>query len=250
MFLYIFINESATYQISLIRMIDKYYHMSRRFTVFRSGQVSPISAVIMTGIVVSLVGIAYIWGIPLIQKRASMTEFSSMERLISDVRDNIEDLSRAGSGEVTIPLTTGLARLVPKRYIGAGNNTLIIEFIVDQPVLLPNTTMFLGATSIEDISLRTGLYGEASPSIVKLSGSKQIHNYLVVTEIIYRELLKETPPKTGYVIALCPEGNDDCDDPSSGNSAIRLSFEQNIRKTGAAAHGGDLVETIIRVGLS
>jgi len=213
-----------------------------------SGQTQPISVVIITGIVVSLVGVAYFWGVPLIQKRASMSEFTSMERFIQNIKEKVAEIARSGSGEIDIELQDTFVKLIPYKS-PTGNNSLMLRFVLDQPLIFPNTTLYLGATSFEDINA-TGTYGEASPSVVKLSERVVGSQHEVTTEILYRELLKKTKPKKGYIIALCPARDDSCSSTITGNSRIRLSFDRNVVEPGAAANGGDLVITYINVDLA
>ena len=214
----------------------------------RSGQVQPISIIIMTGIVVALVGVAYFWGVPLIQKRSSMSEFSNMERFISEVEHSITELARAGAGEVSLDVTDALIKLKPYDS-GNGNNSLILEFVLEQPIIFPNTTFYLGATSFEDIN-NTGVYGESSPSIVTLTESELGIMFKMDAEIIYRELLRSSAPKRGYIIALCPAGDADCDNEITGNQRLTLTFDKNINIPGMASNGGDLVVTYINVELA
>ncbi len=219
-----------------------------------SGQVQPISAVIITGIVVSLVGVAYFWGVPLIQKRASMTEFQSMERFVSTLQDRISELARSGAGEFTLDINQGFIKLTPYNDIdegeGEGGNNFTLEFVVDQPLIFPNTTLYLGATSMEEIDEETGTYGESSPAVVTLREEELGQQYKITAEIVYRELLKEAAPKRGYIIALCKKGDTECDDVMTGNQRITLSFGKNVQKTGEASNGGDLVITYINVMLA
>jgi hypothetical protein len=212
------------------------------------GQVQPISIVIMTGIVVSLVGVAYFWGVPLIQKRSSMSEFTNMERFISELEEAVIELARSGAGEVNMDLVDSGIKLLPYNS-GSGNNSLVIEFALEQPLLLPNTTFYLGSTSFEDIN-QTGTYGESSPSVVTLRESRLGNQYKIDTQIIYRELLRNELPKRGYVIALCPKRDLECDDVITGRQRITLSFDKNLVETGTAFNGGDLVVTYINVELT
>ena len=219
--------------------------MERRFF---GGQVQLLSAVILTGIVMFLVGVAYFWGIPLIQKRTAMSEFSSMERFITNLKEKVAEIARSGAGETDLNIRSGNIKLLPYDS-GNGNNSLVIEFFLDQPLLFPNTTHYIGATSLEDIN-KTGIYGEASPSVVSISETKTVTGYKLTAEVIYRELLREDIPKRGYIIALCEQGDSTCTQTPSGDNMIRMFFDKNIVETGKASNGGDLVITYINVKLS
>lgn len=215
---------------------------------FLLGQVQPISIVIMTGIVVALVGVAYFWGVPLIQKRSSMTEFTNMERFIDEIQQSIVGLARTGAGEVSLSVSDARIKLLPYNS-GNGNNSLVIAYSLDQPLMFPNTTFYLGATSFEDIG-DTGIYGESSPSIVTLRESSMVNYVQIDTEIIYRELLRQDPPKRGYIIALCPKGVAGCDSIMTGNQRITFSFDRTVNEPGRASNGGDLVVTYINVNIA
>jgi hypothetical protein len=202
----------------------------------------------MTGIVVALVGVAYFWGVPLIQKRSSMSEFSTMERFIDEVQQSIVELARTGAGEVSLNVNDAWIKLLPYNS-GNGNNSMIIAFALEQPLMFPNTTFYLGATSFEDIN-DTGVYGESSPSVVTLRENSTANYNQIDTEIIYRELLRQDPPRRGYIIALCPKGDAGCDDVITGNQRITLSFDRTVNMPGQASNGGDLVVTYINVNIA
>ena len=214
-----------------------------------SGQVQPISAVILTGIIIGLVGIAYAWGLPLIEKRASMSEFSSMEQFIGRLEGSIEELARSGGGEVDIEITGGSLKLLPYDS-GSGNNSIVITFVLEQPLVFPNSTIYLGATSFEATNEQTGTYGEGSPSVVKMSSVDFGNRFQITAEIIYRELLRSDPPRRGYKIALCPKADPACSQELTGKNMITLSFSKNVVEPGMASNGGDLVTTYIDVRLS
>lgn len=219
------------------------------------GQVEPISAIIVTGIVVSLVSVAYFWGVPLIQKRASMSQFEAMERFISNLEDRVAELSRAGTGEVSLEITSGLLRLMPysdpAQPDGRGNNSLAFEFVMDQPLLFPNTTLYLGVTSFKELGDEEllGTYGESPPAVVRITQEKIGSQYKLTAIIRYRELLKQAAPKKGYVIALCAERDESCSSQESGSQRITLSYDKSVQREGEAANNGELVLTYIDVKL-
>jgi hypothetical protein len=202
--------------------------------------------VIITGIVVSLVGVTYFWGVPLIQKRSSMTEFQSMERFISELKEATAELARSGAGEVTIDIKRGLVSLLPYEHTGTGNNSLTSEFVLEQPLVFPGTTFYLGASSFVEVQ-DIGTYGEADPSVVKLTSEKFNSQYMMFANVRYRELVKDSAPKRGYVIALCGVGDDGCDEEIAGKQQVTLSFNRNVQRPGEASNGGDLVVTYIDV---
>jgi len=212
------------------------------------GQVQPISAVIITGIVVSLVGVAYFWGVPMMQKQSSMSEYATTERFITDLKNSIEELARSGAGKTSLDLNGRAVTLLPYGDDGEGNNTLVMTFFMEQPLIFPNATLYMGATSFEDINY-TGTYGEASPAIVKITSAPFGTQYILTAEIIYRELLRNDIPRKGFEIALCPARKSSCNTVMKGSNKISMSFDKNIVKPVEAANGGDLVLTYIEIEL-
>lgn len=220
-----------------------------------SGQVQPISVVIISGIIIGLVGIAYFWGIPLIEKRATITEVATAENFISELNGKIKDLVKTGAGRVEIDITRNSIRLVPNSSASTNNNTIIMEFFVDQPMIYPNATIYIGGVSCEDVgdspwstenfTSCTGMHGTASPEIISLKELEDLKGrYLMRMKLHYREL--DTRDK-GYKIVLCSTGS--CETEITGKSKITLTFDKNIVITGAAANGGDLVATYINIDL-
>ncbi len=222
-----------------------------------SGQVQPISLVIISGIVIGLIGVAYFWGIPLIEKRATITEITSAEKFVSDLNKRIKDLVKTGAGKVEIDIPENLIKLVPNSSTNPDSNSIIMEFFVDQPMIYPNATVYIDAVSCEDIgespthmenfTTCIGMHGTASPEIISLRETEDEYTrkYLMRLKLHYREL--DTLDK-GYKIVLCPTVLG-CTTEATGNSRITLTFEKNVILSGAAANGGDLVATYINVDL-
>lgn len=69
---------------------------SRRKMVRRTGQTQIISAVLITGIAIAVVSIAYVWGVPLIQKGQVATQVTNAENLMISIERSINDVIQAG----------------------------------------------------------------------------------------------------------------------------------------------------------
>jgi len=221
-----------------------------------SGQVQSISLVIVSGIVIALVGVAYFWGMPLIEKRTTVTEVKSAKSFISELNEKLTELVKTGAGRAEIDVPNKLIRLVPADSTDPENNSIIMEFVVDQPMIYPNTTVYLkdfgcekekdGPTFIKEFTTCVGLYGTNSPDIISLKEIADVEGkFIMKIKLHYRELDTE---ERGYKIQLCP-AKTDCETPQTGKSKIRLSFNKNIILPNAAANGKDLVATYINVEL-
>jgi len=162
---------------------------------------------------------------------------------------------RTGAGRVEIDITKNLVKLIPQNSTSPDNNSIIMEFFVDQPMIYPNATIFIGGVSCEDVGESPwstenftsciGMHGTASPEIISLREVEDIQGrYTMRMKLHYREL--DTIDK-GYKIILCPRGN--CETEITGKAKIILTFNKNTVISGAAANRGDLVATYINMDL-
>lgn len=199
-------------------------------------QTEILSAVLIAGIVIGLVGVAYLWGKPLIEKRTTVAEYLKAKDFILELDKKITELSNTGSGEANLKIPTGSLRLIPWDANDPENNSLILELIVDQPMVM-NESVPVATGTLGEV----GIYGEAEPRVITLNVSSYQGKYLMRLVLHYRELDVESPKK-GYKIVLDGE-------KVTGKERISLSFDKNEIKPGEAANGGDLVLTHIKVDL-
>ncbi|MFH0889777.1 MAG: hypothetical protein V1836_01370 [Candidatus Aenigmatarchaeota archaeon] len=84
---------------------------------FFKGQSEVITFVLLGGVIVSLVGAAYMWGAPLTEKRSSMAEAESVQAFFNVLNSKITDMSQTCSGTCTETIT-----LTPKGVFSVFNN--------------------------------------------------------------------------------------------------------------------------------
>lgn len=60
------------------------------------GQVEVVSAVLLTGIMISLVAVAYFWGLPIIQKQKDISKLEKAENIIKDLNKAIKEVANEG----------------------------------------------------------------------------------------------------------------------------------------------------------
>lgn len=75
------------------------------------GQIAVISVVLISGIIISLVGAAYLWGMPIVEKRTIVTQAQTAENFILQLSDAIIDTANTGAGTRSIDIPFGLVRL-------------------------------------------------------------------------------------------------------------------------------------------
>ena len=194
-----------------------------------------LSIVLIAGIVISMVGLAYAWGMPLIQKRTTITEFSTAESFVLNLDSKITAMANSGAGDVAIEIPNGRVVAVGYNDSDPGSKSLIIEFLTEQSMMLNTSVVLLETGSFESV----GIYGESEPRIITMTNDKQGTKNLMKIRVHYREL---DSASKGYRIAINPI-------TYSGDSKVKLSFNRNEVIEGGARNGGDLVLTYIDVEL-
>jgi hypothetical protein len=202
----------------------------------RKVQTQAITLVLISGIVISLVGFAYSWGKPLIDKRSVITQFTSAVRFMEDLDGKIVEMagtcSLAGACEEDFSLPVpGLIRL------DEDANTIIYEFNANQQLLDPEGEVLFNTMDNGTIAR----YGE-TPGVISLKGKRvtATGTYMLVFSLRYRELDSDEPWK-GYKIKLVKSGSD------SGNNKIVVSYDGSETQPGGAVNGGDLIISKIKV---
>ncbi len=206
------------------------------------GQSNVISLVIIAGIVIGLVGASYVWAVPLIEKRTTVSEYELVEQFVTELYREIVDIANTGSGSSTIDIPKGILELRPFSFAGEGNNTLTLDFYVSQPVMLEGGSVPIKTSSLDYV----GEYGTAEPRILMLSRypeKKPVHLNMTMR---FRELRSDTPK--GYVIALCPESDYvACQSDVSGSRAVTVSYGETYVIPRSPIEGGELTVTKISV---
>lgn len=207
------------------------------------GQSNIISIFLITSIVIALVGIAYTWGMPLIEKRTTSTDFEIAKSFALKINQEVISIANGDSNQKSLTLPLGSAMAFAYDDISGDNNSIVYEFLTNQPLVFPGNVFYIGDTSFEDTSKEVGTYGEASPSVITLTSRKVGTGYVMKIRIRFRELDTTSSPKRGYVIAINSL-------PNIGKSFITISFDGAETVKDAAFNGGDLVKTKVKVTVS
>ena len=125
-----------------------------------------MSIVMITGVVIALVGTAYLWGMPLIEKRTTVAEYSSLESFVLELNDKIIDIANSGSGEYQIDIPFGIVRVVGYDQVDEDANSLIFEHMVPQPMILGDSIP-VKTNNLQDYAT----YGEAQPRRITMSAN-------------------------------------------------------------------------------
>jgi len=201
-------------------------------------QTQVLSLIIITGIVIALVGVAYIWGAPLIEKRTVYTQYISAEKFMNDLNDKIATIATTCTTSGGCTQTLNIPRIEGAGFgINEQMNTLYFEFPSKQRML-----------SSEKISINTPYtgdpadYGTAPPGLLQVEGSEEDGFYIIRFSLNYRELYDEDSG-VGHKIKLTGNVN--------GNSQIVMTFAgtQAIRGGSTAPSGGDLTISTVQLSI-
>lgn len=199
-------------------------------------QTQALSVVLIAGIVIAMIGLAYAWGMPLIQKRTTITEFSTAQNFILNLDSKITEIANSGAGEFRLDIPNGFVRAIDYHASDPDNNSIILEFITAQPMIMNASKVLLKTSSFGEVAT----YGESEPRVITMSGESFGTGYKIQIRLHYRELDTETK---GYKIALNPT-------TTTGDKSIKLNFDKNVIQPENASHGGDLILTYIDVELT
>ena len=207
----------------------------------RKAQISPITMVILAGMGLLLATAAYMWGMPLIEKGATMNDYTEALNFIKNLDSKIVSIANAQSGEESINIPNGLMTIIPYDADDPDSNTIILEFITPQP-LVADGSVYVDTNILGEVAE----YGEAEPRTILLNGKwLETRRNILTFKLHYRELDTETTPPKGYKIMLNNL-------TESGTNRIIISFdntrpENPERIPGAAANQGELIATYINI---
>ena len=206
-------------------------------------QTNVISLVIIAGMVIALVGSAYVWAVPLIEKRATVTEYDVVERFMLELNEKIVDIANTGSGTTSLEIPRGVLTVMPHNYPdGIVNNTISMDFFVSQPIIMEGSVVPVRTSSLDYV----GEYGKTEPRIITLSRSPGSSQVNLIMNMTYRELRSTTPK--GYLIALCPATDFvACDTGMSGRGEVTVSYGETSVVPRNPEDGGDLTLTKLRI---
>ena len=204
------------------------------------GQSEAVSIVLISGIVIALVSVAYIWGVPLLQKRTASTDFSRTSAFIQHLDSRIVELANLGSGRETLPLPAGALRIVPDGKDDPLNNSLTLELTIDQPLVFGNGSTILGG-SYADVGQEVGIQGESPPGVITLQSRPLGSGFVVSMKLHYRELMTTETPARSFRISLTNPENQ----TRVGQNQITLTVSKTDIVPGGGTGGGDLFVTEI-----
>lgn len=213
----------------------------------KTGQSEVISAVLLGGIIVSLVGAAMMWGSPLIEKRTSAVEAQKNVAFLTNLYEKIKSLSETCTGTCveTIDITVrGVFRAYnyedfyyrPSRpdLVEVNNNSVTFLMPISRGIYADNTWISLNSPSMYKVVN----YGD-EPGVLMVNAHKEGDVYVALYKIWFREV---DTAKKGYKTELVQGLSLNV---TSGK--IRVSYVGKYTKPGEAFNGKDLEITRVKI---
>lgn len=180
------------------------------------GQTQAVTAVMITGIVMGGIGTAYLWGVPMLEKRQVEQDVTSTEEDVLNLRDEIESVSQRGSGassSVTIDADT----------ITVDNEDEYIQITnqLDQSAEQGFTWSLLDGEGYQNLSWTTGataIEGEDTPGVVAFQSVAGEGSSEITYRVEFRNMCSES---TGEVSKVDLEA--DGQTRASGSTTITLT---------------------------
>lgn len=195
------------------------------------GQTPAVTAVLITTVIVGSVATAYIWGVPLLEKRQSEADLESVENDILNVHSKIVQVSQSGQGTTErVELTEGDSGI----QVRLNEDQDYIEITTEsrQPKYPMDSWTLIKGKSLQNLSFGTGSYGIKGndlPGVVGVRSAGGAGNIVLSYRIEFRNLMADTP--TGeqlQKVDLVTEGRT----RSTGDVTLLLSNEGTEQDTG------------------
>ncbi len=147
------------------------------------GQTEIVSAVLLMGIMVGLVIVAYFWAGPLISKQQDIVKVDNTNRFARTLNDNIKSVAKGGGREIMRGY-----EIPGELSIVEAKNKLVLEFKVTGTVIQPGEQILIIGDNNQTVAPLGAEPGFLTVKSEKLDGN----TYTIKMELVYRELVTAT----------------------------------------------------------
>ena len=153
------------------------------------GQTEALSAVLISGILIAVVGSVYFWGIPLIQKNKDNSVLDTSEAFMAGLDRKIKFVANNGGRDVVVIKVPGIVRF-DGRTIELTIDTEGTLYAVDSPIRLGRTSLSTLKTDFSTVPpTQYGTWGVDDPVLFNVKSSEITKNaYLTKYTLDYVEL--------------------------------------------------------------
>ena len=209
------------------------------------GQTQAVTAVMITGVVMGGIGTAYLWGVPMLEKRQVEQEVTDVEEDVLTLRDEIESVSEGGSGassSVTIDADSIVVN-TEDEYIQITNQ-------LDQSAEQGFTWSLLKGSSFQNLSIGAGEYGiqgEDLPGVVAFQSIAGEGSSEITYRVEFRNLCSTSTGELSKV-----DLQTDGQERASGSTTISITNNGDETSNTIASGGaceGRTTRTSTQVGI-
>lgn len=159
------------------------------------GQIEPVTVVALVALMIGLIGSAYLWGSPLIEKREDVTKMNDAIAFMNLLNDKIKAVAMGGGTE-TLPIReTGRFKLIPYDVADSGNNSIYFFMEAKGSAITSDEWILINTQSGGPV----GILGEEEIGVVKAFSESHADRYNFTLELKYRNLYSATK---GYRIEI------------------------------------------------
>lgn len=212
------------------------------------GQSDIIAVVLIVLIAIALLGVAYTFGLPLINKNQDQALSNRVDAFFSQTNSNslpakIQAVANGGSKDQVTLDVTGITRLAPGGTAGVNNNS--IDFSFQSSVSTKGADQ--GWISLSGAQCSPGpvpgIIGQDQPSVVCARADKVSANLYNITYRVYFRELDDAQQRSGFLISL--EQHPASSLISSGGSPnIRIEFD---KRQEVVQGSKDLIITYVKI---
>lgn len=204
----------------------------------RKAQVQVVSLVLVSGIIISLIGFAYMFGMPLIEKRSTITQYVSAVKFMEDLDRKIVDIARTCRevGGCEDRIEAPIRGLI---YLNASTNSITYEFPISQPLVTRDKILI----NTINPDTRYAAYGE-TPGVITMEGVSEGSVYRLRFNLLYRELYNDDQEKSYKINLTASERGD------SGTTSLIIFYNGFQEVPGGSLYRGyDLVYSKIGMNI-
>lgn len=198
------------------------------------GQTQAVTATLVTTVIIGSVATAYVWGVPLLEKRQGQADLQKVEESALSTYDTIVSVSNGGSGtteEVTLsPPSSSSSDFQIK--VNEKNDYIEITTGASNPPYPLDTWTLIRGKSLQNLTVGAGSYalsGQDLPGVVAVRPAGGAGSSIVAYRIEFRNMLTQT--STGESlnrIDLEAQGQD----RATGQTTIVFSNQGTEQDTG------------------
>jgi hypothetical protein len=158
------------------------------------GQTPPVTAVLITSLIVGSVATAYVWGTPLLEKRQGQADLQNVENNVVQIHDRILEVSNSGSGttkRVDFSSSSGA-----ELRINEEQDYISITTEAEQSPYPRGSWNLIRGKSLQNLSFGNGDYGieqDDLPGVLAVRPSSSAGTTVLRYQIEFRNILADSP---------------------------------------------------------